>query len=41
LVGDKSGAVENRADRVSLIDTNAEVGTNEWDLLRFVLPFFS
>jgi len=26
---------------MSLIDTNAEVGTNEWDLLRFVLRFFS
>jgi len=25
---------------MSLIDTNAEVGTNEWDLLRFVLRFF-
>jgi len=26
---------------MSLIDTNAEVGTNEWDLLRFVLRLFS
>jgi len=26
---------------MSLIDTNAEVGTNEWDLLRFFLRFFS
>jgi len=26
---------------MSLIDTNAEVGTNEWDLLRFMLRFFS
>jgi len=26
---------------MSLMDTNAEVGTNEWDLLRFVLRFFS
>jgi len=26
---------------MSLIDTNAEVGTKEWDLLRFVLRFFS
>jgi len=26
---------------MSLVDTNAEVGTNEWDLLRFVLLFFS
>jgi len=26
---------------MSLIDTNAEVGTNEWDLLRFVLRFSS
>jgi len=41
LVGDQSGVVENRADRTSLIDTKAEVGTNEWDLLRFVLHFFS
>ena len=38
LVGDKSGAVENRADRMSLI---AEEGTKKWDLLRFVLRFFS
>jgi len=26
---------------MSLIDTNAEVGTKKWDLLRFVLLFFS
>jgi len=26
---------------MSLIDTNAEVGTNEWDLLRFVLRILS
>jgi len=26
---------------MSLIDTNAEEGTNERDLLRFVLRFFS
>jgi len=26
---------------MSLIDTNAEEGTNEWDLLRFVLRLFS
>jgi len=25
---------------MSLIDTKAEVGTNEWDLLRFVLRVF-
>jgi len=30
-----------RRNRMSLIDPNAEVGTNEWDLLRFVLRFFS
>jgi len=26
---------------MSLIDTNAEVGTNEWDLLRFALRILS
>jgi len=35
-----SGAVENRADRMSMMDTSAEVGTNGWDLLRFVLHIF-
>jgi len=40
LVSHKSGAVENRADRMPLIDTNAEVGINGWDVLRFVLRFF-
>jgi len=25
---------------MSLIDKNAEVGTNEWDVLRFVLRLF-
>ena len=41
LVSDKSGAVVNRADRMSLIDTNAEEGTNETDLLPFMLRFSS
>jgi len=40
LVSHKSGAVEIRADRMPLIDTNAEVGINGWDALRFVLRFF-
>jgi len=25
---------------MSLIDTNVEVGTNGWDVLRFLLSFF-
>jgi len=40
MVSDKSGAVKNQADRMFLIDTNADVGTNGWDVLRFVLRFF-
>jgi len=40
FVSDKSGAVVNRADRMSLIDTNAEEGSNETALLRFMFRFF-
>jgi len=41
FVSDKSGAVENRADRMFPIDTNAQEGTNMRNLLRFVLRFSS
>jgi len=37
----KLGVVENRADRMSLIDTNAKEDTNETDLQCFVLRVFS
>ena len=40
FVSDESGAVVNRADRMSLIDTNAEEGTNETPLLRFMFRVF-
>jgi len=40
LVNDKSGAVENGADRMSRIDPNAEEGTSETDLLRFMFYVF-